>query len=101
MYKIDKLTEQILDITNNSDYGWIDLYSADADRIRVALTEAMNYTTCSEQLSRKSKSFTNLKTIADIQRLYPNQKSYGMSASSGLLKFYVNNKVIHTKALDV
>jgi hypothetical protein len=34
---IDKLTEQILEITNNSDYGWIDLDSSDADRIRVAL----------------------------------------------------------------
>ena len=39
---IDKLTEQILEITNNSDYGWIDLDSSDADRIRVALTKALN-----------------------------------------------------------
>jgi hypothetical protein len=38
---IDKLTEQILEITNNSDYGWIDLDSSDADRIRVALTKAL------------------------------------------------------------
>ena len=38
---IDKLTEQILEITNNSYYGWIDLDSSDADRIRVALTKAL------------------------------------------------------------
>ena len=38
---IDKLTEQILEITNNSDYGWIDLDSADANRIRVTLTKAL------------------------------------------------------------
>ena len=38
---IDKLTEQILEITNNSDYGWIDLDSSDADRIRVALNKAL------------------------------------------------------------
>ena len=38
---IDRVTEQILEITNNSDYGWIDLDSADADRIRVALTKAL------------------------------------------------------------
>jgi len=38
---IDKLTEQILEITNNSDYGWIDLDSTDADRIRVTLTKAL------------------------------------------------------------
>ena len=43
---IDKLTEQILEITNNSDYGWIDLDSADADRIRVVLTQAMNCIYC-------------------------------------------------------
>ena len=38
---IDKLTEQILEITNNSYYGWIDLDSSDAYRIRVALTKAL------------------------------------------------------------
>jgi hypothetical protein len=51
---IDKLTEQILEITNNSDCGGIDLDSPDANRIRVALTQAMNYSQCcksdSEQL---------------------------------------------------
>ena len=40
---IDKLTEQILEITNNSDYGWIALDSVDADRIRVVLTQTMSY----------------------------------------------------------
>ena len=56
---------------------------------------------CSTQLRRESKSFTDLKTIADIQRLYPNQESYGVSVSDGLQKFYVNNEVIYTKALIV
>ena len=61
---IDKLTEQILEITNNSDYGWIDLDSADADRVRVALTQAMNYIPCcksdSELLKdRKIKDLLN------------------------------------------
>ena len=65
------------------------------------LYEAINYTHCSTQLKRESKSFTNLKTIADIQRLYPNQESYGVSISDGLQKFYVNNEVIYTKALIV
>ena len=51
--EIDKLTEQILEITNNSDYGWIDLDSADADRIRVALTQAMNYIPCCTELKYK------------------------------------------------
>ena len=40
--KIDKLTEQILEITNNSDYGWIHLDSADAERIRLVLTKALS-----------------------------------------------------------
>lgn len=39
---IDKLTEHILEITNNSDYGWIDLDSSDAERIRVTLTKALS-----------------------------------------------------------
>jgi hypothetical protein len=46
---IDKLTEQILEITNNSDYGWIDLDSSDADRIRVALTSQLTLTNVSHQ----------------------------------------------------
>jgi hypothetical protein len=46
---IDKLTEQILEITNNSDYGWIDLDSSDADRIRVALTRQLTLTDVSHQ----------------------------------------------------
>lgn len=69
--EIDKLTEQILEITNNSDYGWIDLDSADADRIRVALTQAMNYIPCCTELNddikfeRKSSArvFNNEKGI--------------------------------------
>ena len=56
--EIDKLTEQILEITNNSDYGWIDLDSADADRIRVALTQAMDYTRCSTQLKDNEIEFS-------------------------------------------
>lgn len=63
--------------------------------------EAINFIRCSTQLRRESKSFTDLKTIADIQRLYPNQESYGVSVSDGLQKFYVNNEVIYTKALIV
>jgi len=54
---IDKLTEQILEITNNSDYGWIDLDSSDADRIRVALTKALTIPVVgwrSEQLNCKT-----------------------------------------------
>lgn len=40
--KIDKLTEQILEITNNSDYGWIHSDSADAERIRLVLSKALS-----------------------------------------------------------
>ena len=47
---IDKLTEQILEITNNSDYGWIDLDSSDAERIRVALTKALTIGAVSDTL---------------------------------------------------
>ena len=57
--EIDKLTEQILEITNNSDYGWIDLDSADADRIRVALTQAMNYIPCCTELKSKECPMCN------------------------------------------
>ena len=63
------------------------------------LLEAINFTRCSTELRRESKSFLNLKTIADIKRLYPNEASYGVSVNSRVMKFYVNNKVIHTKAL--
>ncbi len=56
---IDKLTEEILEITNNSEYGWIDLDSSDADRIRVTLTKAIAVTPCcksdSELLKNKKK----------------------------------------------
>jgi hypothetical protein len=69
--EIDKLTEQILEITNNSDYGWIDLDSADADRIRVALTQAMNYIPCctskAEQLVCLCCSGSGLLPIKDIK----------------------------------
>ena len=41
---IYKLTEQILEITNNSDYGWLDLDSPDSDRIRIAITKALTIT---------------------------------------------------------
>ena len=54
---IDKLTEQILEITNNSDYGWIDLDSSDADRIRVALTSQLTLTNVSHQ-SELLKAYT-------------------------------------------
>ena len=47
---IDKLTEEILEITNNSDYGWIDLDSSDAERIRVALTKALTIGAVSDKL---------------------------------------------------
>ena len=40
--KIDKLTEQILKITNNSDYGWIHSDSVDAERIRVVLSKELS-----------------------------------------------------------
>ena len=40
--KIDKLTEQILEITNNSDYGWIHSDSVDAERIRLVLSKALS-----------------------------------------------------------
>lgn len=65
--EIEKLTEQILEITNNSDYGWIDLDSSDADRIRVALTQAMNYIPCcksdSEQLHTEVFNLANKLAI--------------------------------------
>ena len=54
---IDKLTEQILEITNNSGYGWIDLDSSDADRIRVALTSQLTLTNVSHQ-SELLKAYT-------------------------------------------
>jgi len=38
---IEKLTEQILEITNSSGNGWIDLDSSDADRIRLLLELAL------------------------------------------------------------
>lgn len=37
--KIDKLTEKILEIVNNSDYARIDLDSQEADKIRKLLGE--------------------------------------------------------------
>lgn len=48
---IDKLTGKILEITNNSCYGWIDLDSSDADRIGVILTEALNISAVSGMFS--------------------------------------------------
>jgi hypothetical protein len=60
--------------------------------------EAINLALNSKK--RESKSFFNLKTIADIKKIYPNQESYGVSVSKGLLKFYVNNNVIYTKAVN-
>ena len=39
---MDKLTEQILEITNNSDYGWIHSDSVDAERIRLVLSKALS-----------------------------------------------------------
>lgn len=57
---IDELTEQILEITNNSDYGWIDLDSSDAERIRVALTKALTIGAVSSMLpSMDSSTFKN------------------------------------------
>ena len=56
---IDKLTEQILEITNNSGYGWIDLDSSDADRIRVALTSQLTLTNVSHQSELLPKRLSN------------------------------------------
>jgi hypothetical protein len=56
---IDKLTEQILEITNNSGYGWIDLDSSDADRIRVALTSQLTLTNVSQQSELLPKRLSN------------------------------------------
>ena len=61
--KIDKLTEQILEITNNSDYGWIHSDSVDAERIRVVLSKALSLVAVvgrSEQL----KAISDLKDFA-------------------------------------
>jgi len=59
---IDKLTEQILEITNNSDYGWIDLDSSDADRIRVALTKAL---TIPDVVGQSEQLVAFLKWVGD------------------------------------
>ncbi len=37
---IDKITDQILEITNKSNYAWIESDSDDAERIRVLLMKS-------------------------------------------------------------
>ena len=64
------------------------------------LEASINNTNFCKGLRGESKSFFNLKTIDDIKRLYPNQESYGVSVSKGLLRFYVNDNLIHTKAVN-
>ena len=44
------MKNQILEITNNSDYGWIDLDGSDADRIRVILTKALSIAKVGDRL---------------------------------------------------
>ena len=65
------------------------------------LEAKINFTDSSLQLRKESKSFLNIKTIADLIRLYPEQSSYGIKCDKEYIHFSVNNKVVLTKALIV
>tara|TARA_R110000744_G_scaffold215229_1_gene334089 strand:+ start:44 stop:403 length:360 start_codon:yes stop_codon:yes gene_type:complete len=87
--------EHGFDENNCSFFGKEDINDIAKDVIA-----SINNTNFCKGLRGKSKSFFNLKTIDDIKILYPNQESYGVSVSKGLLRFYVNDNLIHTKAVN-
>ncbi len=62
---------------------------------------AINYTRCSTPLKRESKSFFNVKNLADLKRLYPNKDSYNAKVCDGYIKYYVNDQLVITTALMV
>lgn len=57
---INKLTEKILDITNNSYYGWIHMDSSDADKIKFILANEL----------LKYKYNNNMKKILQLMAEY-------------------------------
>ena len=98
-----KKSEEILEkhIVLNDCIGYLGsdgrLYKAIID----ALNEAINYTRCSTPLKRESKSFFNVKNLADLKRLYPNRDSYNADVCDGYIKYYVDNQLVITTALMV
>ena len=63
--------------------------------------KAINYTHCSTPLKRESKSFFNVKNLADLKRLYPNRDSYNADVCDGYIKYYVDKQLVITNALMV
>jgi len=52
-------------------------------------------------LRNESKSFFNVKNLADLKRLYPNGNLYTASLVDGYVKYFVDEKLVITKALMV
>lgn len=69
--------------------------------IENAINEAIDYAHSSLQLRNESKSFFNVKNLADLKRLYPNGQLYTASLVDGYVKYFVDEKLMITKALMV
>ena len=67
----------------------------EAENVKLKLLQS------SLQLRNKSKSFLNIKTLADLRLLYPKQSSYRIKRDGEFLHYFVNNKLVFTKALIV
>jgi len=99
------MKNRIIEILNNNitesknDYNKI--YEKDFDNLANELLEAINYTRCSTPLKRESKSFFNVKNLADLKRLYPNRDSYNAAVCDGYIKYYVDKQLVITTALMV
>jgi len=53
------------------------------------------------QLKNQSKSFLSVKSLVDLERLYPNYKNYKMTTEGGFEHYFVDGVKVHTRALIV
>lgn len=96
--ELHKLKTMVLNESHISDLAKQKI----ADKIlQIEKGAAINYTRCSTPLKHKSKSFFNVRNLADLKRLYPNKNSYNAKVCDGYIKYYVDEQLVITTALMV
>ena len=103
--KMEEIINGLKQIKTRVDSGTITTVNGTetllSKQIASMLEKAINYTRCSTLLKRESKSFFNVKNLADLKRLYPNRDSYNADVCDGYIKYYVDKQLVITTALMV
>jgi len=61
--------------------------------------EQLNLCNSSLKLKNQSKSFLSIKSLVDLERLYPGRKYYKITTESGFEHYFVDGVKVHTRAL--